>query len=89
MRLSSRALAGGVITIGIDNGIRRCGGWCGGKGSLAVAAVVRDPSKKKGSAGILIYQGNEKGKHLNIFRKSSIQWKKTRRKIKKGSVSSK
>jgi hypothetical protein len=42
MRLSSRALAGGVITIGIDNGIRRCGGWCGGKGSLAVVAVVGD-----------------------------------------------
>ena len=34
--------AKGVVTIGIDDGIRRCGRWCGDKGGLAVAAVVRD-----------------------------------------------
>ena len=36
----SQGLAKGVVAIEIGIGARRCGGWCCGKGSLAVAAVV-------------------------------------------------
>ena len=36
------ATAEGVVTVGIDDWIRRCGRWFGGEGSQAVAAVVCD-----------------------------------------------
>ena len=39
--------AEGVVTVGIDDRIRRCGRWFGGEGSQAVAAVVCDGRCRK------------------------------------------
>ena len=39
--------AKGVVTVGIDDRIRRCGRWFGGEGSQAVAAVVCDGGCRK------------------------------------------